>query len=318
MCRLILARGKFSTPAILQAAVSMSMGHTADHEGPWPYHPDGWGAIWRKRSMGGALALHRDTRPISHSVDTSPVQGITTDFLAIHVRHATLARNHGPQFTHPLERSDSALVWYFMHNGFMPTVYQLLGLDASYFDSAEYFNYIVPAGTPALNKQETLARLRAIPPGGTSGNAIAVNPQRAYVIHWSPPTTPYPRYVTMHRLVRPNLLVIASEIIQTLAPREQWEPLPEQFLEIPLTTGSSLTPGKITTAPADGRSTPRPRSARGRSLAQAFNPRTNKPIQPAVPARSRTRHAGSRQGFDSPAPGSDWGGRTGWRRRRRG
>lgn len=286
MCRLILAKGRFSAEAILHAAVSMSTGSTADHEEPAENHPHGWGAVWRKRSMGGALALHHDTQPIFHSVDTSPVRSIDTDFLAVHVRHATLTRNHGLQFTHPLVRSGSAFAWYFMHNGFMPTVHQRLGLKASYFDSAEYFDYIVPAGANALDERETLARLRAVPAGSSSGNAIAVNPQCAYVIHWSPQDTPYPRYFTMYRLVQPNLLVIASEIIPALAPREQWEPLPEQFLKIPLTNDSSLTPTKLTTAPAGGRPPAKSHPRRHR----VSRHHTSRAITPTAPASKDARH----------------------------
>ncbi|WP_412538231.1 hypothetical protein R8Z50_20470 [Longispora sp. K20-0274] len=232
MCRLILARGTFKVADVLGAAVAMATGQTADHDGPITCHPNGWGAIWRTPDGFGT---HRDVRPIGDSADDSPLVGLDTDFLAVHARHATLPRNHGLACTHPLERHDPDGTWYFMHNGFMPTVYGLLGLEESAFDSAEYFDYAVPPGAATPDGSTLLERLAAIPPGGNSGNAIAVGPDRARVIHWSPEPIGLPRYFTMHRLEQPGLLVIASEIVPALAGAEHWRPVPAQsILDIPL------------------------------------------------------------------------------------
>lgn len=234
MCRLILARGRFSARAIADAAVAMSEGHTANHEGPIRCHPNGWGAVWKSATAPHGLACHRDTRTIRSSVEESPVPHLQTDFLAVHVRHATLARNAGLEFTHPLERNGVAGPWFFMHNGFLPTVYQCLGREHSRFDSGEYFEYVVDTGRDSLDSRGTLEKIAAIPPGGSSGNAIAVNPQRAYLIHYTPSNTPYPRYFTMHRLEGPGFSVFASEIIPTLAAAERWEPVaPQQIFEVP-------------------------------------------------------------------------------------
>ncbi len=234
MCRLILATGRFDAGAILDAAVDMSCGRTADHDGPTDVHPNGWGAVWRQPDAPHGLAVHRDTRPLGESCDDSPVRGLETGFLAIHARHATLARNQGLKCTHPLERGGE-YPWYFMHNGFLPTVYQLLGLPESEFDSGEYFEYVVPKGVRRLDEAATLERLTAIPPGGSSGNAIAVNPDHAYVIHWTTPGNQAPRYFGMYTLSTPRFRVIASEVIPALAPHEHWEPLkPDHVVEIPL------------------------------------------------------------------------------------
>jgi predicted glutamine amidotransferase len=237
MCRLILARGRFDARAIINAAVAMSEGRTADHEGPTRCHPNGWGAVWKQVGAPHGLALHRDTRPISTGVvESSPVWSVETDFLAVHVRHATLARNAGLEFTHPLEREGSSGPWYFMHNGFLPTVHRLLGREQSHFDSREYFEYVVDAEREVLEPRATLEKLRAIPPGGSSGNAIAVNPRHAYLIHWTPSSTAYPRYFNMHRLAGPDFFIFASEVIPALGPAERWERVPaEQVFEIPLT-----------------------------------------------------------------------------------
>jgi glutamine amidotransferase len=148
MCRLILAKGKFSSARILDAAIAMSCGRTADHEGPIQRHPNGGGATWRH---GGRLAIHRDVRSIEDSAGASPVSDLTTDFLAVHVRHATLARNHGAEFTHPLEYAHVERSWYLLHNGFLPTIYQRLGKDRSEFDSAEYLEYLM-RGASACGK----------------------------------------------------------------------------------------------------------------------------------------------------------------------
>jgi glutamine amidotransferase len=235
MCRLILARGDFRTNDIVDAALAMSTGVTADHEGPIRVHPNGWGAVWREPAVEGGLGIHRDVRSMADSVHESPVRSVRSDFLTIHTRHATLQRNAGLQFTHPLERIEDGFTWYFMHNGFLPTVYQRLGLPRSEFDSAEYFQYIVPRGSMTIGEDETRLRLRAITPGGTSGNSVAVNRECAYVIHWTSEPNRFPRFFGMHRLARPDLLVVSSEIIPSLAAPAEWEPLkPEQILDISL------------------------------------------------------------------------------------
>ncbi|MEU3752253.1 class II glutamine amidotransferase [Streptomyces olivoreticuli] len=233
MCRLILATGEFSASEILGAAEAMSCGRTANHDGPTQVHPNGWGALWRRSDDPQGIGTHRDVRPLTESHHESPVSELKTDFLAVHARHATLAKNHGMQFTHPLTR-EGETTWHFMHNGFLPTVHRNLGMPESEFDSREYFDYIVPAGSRRLDEQETLARLRAIAPGGSSGNAIAVNRDFAYVIHWSSPGSS-PSYFGMSRLRTERYTVIASEIIPGLAPADRWEPLPADSLtEIPL------------------------------------------------------------------------------------
>jgi glutamine amidotransferase len=235
MCRLLLARGRFSTRSLVSAAISMSEGHTADHEGPTRCHPNGWGAVWLEAGAARPLAVHRDTRPISLSVEDSPVPRVETRFMALHVRHATLPHTRGLEFTHPLERHGPAGPWYFMHNGYLPSVYTLLGRERSHFDSEEYFEYVVDAWCEALDAHATLEKLRGLPPGGTSCNAILVNPRRAYLIHWTPSHSPCPRYFTMYRLAGPESLIFSSERLPALAPPAHWEPLPpQQIFEIPL------------------------------------------------------------------------------------
>jgi glutamine amidotransferase len=225
---LILAQGEFSSARILGAAVAMSCGRTADHEGPTQRHPNGWGAVWRDR---GGFAIHRDPRPLEDTADRSPIAGLATRFLAVHARHATLTRNHGSECTHPIEVRHADQPWYLLHNGFLPTVYQRLGKSQSEFDSAEYLEYLVRDTGPALDLETTAARLRAIPPGGTSANAFLMTADDAYVIHWTPEDTRYPRYFTMHRLETERCTIIASEVVPELAPPERWRPMPARTIQ---------------------------------------------------------------------------------------
>src|SRR5690349_5542481 len=99
MCRIILAHGRFRAAAVLEAAVAMSTGRTADYEGPARRHVDGWGAIWRDPRAPNGLAVHRDVRPIEASAGESVLPRVETDFMAVHVRHATLAENRGMAYT---------------------------------------------------------------------------------------------------------------------------------------------------------------------------------------------------------------------------
>ncbi|MEU8844331.1 hypothetical protein AB0D97_35395 [Streptomyces roseus] len=221
MCRIILASGDFAAADIAAAALEMSCGRTADHDNPTKVHAHGWGAVWREPGHG--LRAHADVRPLAQSLHESPVPETKTDFLAIHTRNATLESQRGPAFTHPLTRDDG---WYFMHNGYLPTAYLALGLEASAFDSREYFDHLVPYGADGLDQAAALGKLDALPSGGNSGNAVAVHPVGAYLVHWSAPDVATPVFFTMQRLSLPGLEVIASEIVPALAPAAQWEPLP--------------------------------------------------------------------------------------------
>ncbi|WP_405540359.1 class II glutamine amidotransferase [Streptomyces sp. NBC_00075] len=232
MCRMILASGSFDVADILAAAVTMSRGESADHDNATVCHAHGWGVVWRD-GRTGELGCHRDVRPAWQGVPDSPLTDLKTDFLAIHVRNATLPEKQGLRFTHPLTRA--ADDWYFMHNGYMPTVHRLLGMEHSEFDSAEYFDYLIPPGTAALGEEVVLEQLRAVPPGGsTSGNAIAVHRRGASIVHWSPGETPTPRFFTLHEFVTPKVHVVSSERVPALAEPPLWRALaPGRVLTLP-------------------------------------------------------------------------------------
>ncbi|MEU9410989.1 hypothetical protein AB0E08_35595 [Streptomyces sp. NPDC048281] len=232
MCRMVLASGSFDTADILAAAITMSRGETADHDNATICHRHGWGAVWRDLRTG-KLASHRDPSPAWQGMPDSTLTDLQTDFLAVHVRNATLPAKQGIRFTHPLTRQTDD--WYFMHNGYMPTVHRLLGLERSEFDSAEYFDYLVPPGAGTLSEGDVLKRLRAVPPGGsTSGNAIAVNRRGASIVHWSPSDTPTPRFFTLHEFVTSEVHVVSSERVPALAESSLWrEVAPASVFTIP-------------------------------------------------------------------------------------
>ncbi|MGH3422599.1 MAG: hypothetical protein ACRDOD_23745, partial [Streptosporangiaceae bacterium] len=173
----------------------------------------------------GTLRWHRDARPAPDSMIGSPPASASTDMLAIHVRNATLPEKRGIQFNHPLVRDGED--WHFMHNGYMPTVHRKLGMSLSVFDTAEYFDYLVPRGTQRLDPAQILRRLRAVPTKGcSSGNAIAVHPGEAHVIHWSPAECATPAFFQLYHLGLPGAEIVASEIVPQLAPAARWQPVP--------------------------------------------------------------------------------------------
>jgi hypothetical protein len=243
MCRMIFARGRFDVAAITAAAVAMSCGETAEHDNATTVHRHGWGAIWRDIDTG-RLRTHRDVRPAVETIDDSPLRDVDTDLLAIHVRNATLPHTRGIRFTHPLRRAGED--WHFMHNGYLPTVHRLLGKADAGFDTAEYFDYLVPPGTTRLDPDHTLRRLRAIPAGGgSSGNAIVVHPSAAYVIHWSPPECRTPVFFQLHRHRGTDVEIVASEIVPRLAP--DWQPLPPSTVVTYPLTPPDVTIGALVT-----------------------------------------------------------------------
>lgn len=230
MCRMILAMGRFESRSIVAAAVAMAEGLTSDHEATFNRHPHGWGASWRDAASPKRIGVFRDQRPATQAALDSPVAQIETGLLAVHVRRAIAVDTVGLGFTHPLERA--ADDWVFMHNGSQPTIHRLLGLERSRFDSAEYFDYLIPKGARRLDPQVALSRLADIPePAGNCANAIALSTDRVYVVHWRSPSDGWPLYFTMHRLKTPDCEIISSEIIPDLGPPEDWQPLAPQSVE---------------------------------------------------------------------------------------
>jgi glutamine amidotransferase len=222
---MIVCVGSFAAADVVAAAARMGSGVDADHDGSQLVHPNGWGAVWHDPTADGGLRAYRDLSPIYESPAGSEPTLARTRVLAVHARHATLERTQGLRFTHPLARHENGFSWYFMHNGFLPGVHRLMRRPHSEFDSAEYFDYLIPAGATVLDEQETLAKLDRMADSGTSGNAIAVTRDDVYVIHWSSPATSTPRYFQMYRATLPQLTVVASQRLPQFAPAHQWEPL---------------------------------------------------------------------------------------------
>lgn len=220
MCRMILAHGRFDPAAVLEAARAMSCGETARHEGPIREHPNGWGCLWLEE---GRIRTLRGVNTFADALPGIDVGAIRTRFLAVHVRHATLSKNQGIAFSHPLQRASGATQWYMMHNGFLPTIYAQLGLAESRFDSAEYLEYLTAQATPASFTRGWLQnKMARIAPGGSAGNAIFVTQEKAWAWQWHPADTPYPAYFTMHLCQHDDSTFIASEQIPTLGEASSW------------------------------------------------------------------------------------------------
>jgi predicted glutamine amidotransferase len=224
MCRMIMAFGRFASGQIFDSAICMSEGITAGPQAPAPCHRNGWGAVW-KDPRTQRLKLYRDTRPIAEGFRSSGLPGLETDFLAVHVRHATLPHTQGMEYTHPITRPGSRGPWFLMHNGYLPTVFRELGMAQSRFDTAEYFEYVVPRRGYLLDRDEVLSKLERLAPGSTSANAILINPNRVYVLQWFPAEARHVRYYTMHRLTTAQADIVSSEPMATLSAASGWQPL---------------------------------------------------------------------------------------------
>ena len=215
-----MAQGEFSVAAVMHAARAMSCGETAQHDGPIKQHPHGWGCLWLEN--GRVHTLH-GTGTFADALPTIDINSIRTRFLAVHVRHATLSKNRGLAYSHPLLRTRGADDWYLMHNGFLPTVYQHLGLDASAFDSSEYLEYIVDHITPAdLNQRYLQEKMAQLAPGGSSGNAFFITREHAWAWQWHPEDTLFPDYFTLHHLQTSEAKYISSEMIPELGTASDW------------------------------------------------------------------------------------------------
>lgn len=222
---MILALGHFSITKVVNAAINMSLGKTAVKNAPIHKHNDGWGMVWHDVFSERKLSHIRDCRPISTSCNEVLTGNFSTNFLAIHVRSATLPSCKGLEFTHPIHSDRSGVPWYLMHNGFLPTVYEMIGLQSSKFDTQEYYEYIIPNSGTHLDKESTIKKLKNLREGGTSGNAIIINPNHVYVLHWHMPNIKYQDYFTLHSAYDGKALYIASEIQPSLVRTEEWKPM---------------------------------------------------------------------------------------------
>jgi glutamine amidotransferase len=226
MCRLIFAHGQFDARQVMLAANDMSNGKTANHDGPITVHPNGWGAIWRGKDTGGALQRHLSMQALSlNDLENSPLWTSEMDMLALHARHATVPTKVGIEFAHPLVRYGAGGIWYFMHNGYTPTIHTLLGKAESYFDSLDYFEYLIDAGTNHIVPAQALRKLAAVPEGGSAANAIAINGHSAYIVHYAFPSARFVRYFQMYRLKMTSGAIYSSEVLPQLASASRWEEL---------------------------------------------------------------------------------------------
>lgn len=219
-----MALGKFSKEKIIEAAVHMSEGKTLHSRAPTSCHPNGWGAVWSTKE-NNTISIYRNSEPISATVKRLPLNEISGNFLAIHVRHATMSTKIGLKFTHPISSTTTSIPWYMLHNGFLPTIYKSLNMESSLFDTKEYFDYVIPSDDFKINSLEFLSKLNKLEIGGSAANAIIVNPHRIYIVHWMMPDLEFPDYFTMYSTETAHARYIASEIQPLIAPYKKWNKL---------------------------------------------------------------------------------------------
>ena len=179
MCRMILAQGRFDPADILQAASAMARGACAAGPAPTPNHPNGFGLLWRDPdSKSGFQVLHAlddlgraDLGAVFERAGPSLRQ---SDFLAVHARHATLPENRGADFCHPLRDETEGVSWFFMHNGYLPTIHRHLDLEASRFDSAEYFAVLKRVYAGGFEAERLSALLEGLPQPHGAANFFAL------------------------------------------------------------------------------------------------------------------------------------------------
>lgn len=223
VCRMIVACGVFSVVEVMNAARAMAEGKTVEHDGSIKQHTHGWGCLWINE---GQIRTLRGGGSFIEALSTINLSDIDTDFLAVHVRHATLSKNRGVEFAHPLRWESGTATWYVMHNGFLPTVYRCLGLPASSFDSAEYLEYIVGSlDSGCISQEYLMSKLTSLSPGGSSGNFFLVTQGKAWAWQWFSENTSCPAYFTMRHFKNKKVEYVASEVIPFLADESEWRPM---------------------------------------------------------------------------------------------
>ena len=237
---MILAHGSFDPIEILNGAIEMSEGRTACHNNPIRCHRDGWGVLLHHPREKKAWSIYRSTSPLSESEINTQIIEKPCDLMIVHARHATLSKNIGINFSHPLFRAGTP-DWYFFHNGYLPTVYRKLGMQESNFDSREYFDYLVGKDDHSLENISVIDRLEAIEAGGTAGNAFAVSTNQAYAICWFPRDSKFPDFYTMWSRESETATVISSEIVPVSGFNRNWQPMTRgAIVELQLNKTSKL------------------------------------------------------------------------------
>ncbi|MBQ4878190.1 hypothetical protein J8M21_13335 [Pseudoalteromonas luteoviolacea] len=230
MCRMILALGNLDPHKIFNACATMSQGLTAKHKGPVKVHPNGWGAIWKQHDK---IDTHHSVDALTYDTNHGALPESQLPFIAVHARHATVPKNQGIQFAHPLKKTIQGIDWYMMHNGFMPTVYKALNMPESVFDSEEYMRYVFELQKDNKFCADTLTKhLDQLDPGNSSGNTFFVSNNKVYVYQWFPIDSQLECYFSLNLFESDNQLIIASEIIPDIADEKRWRKLSRgQLLE---------------------------------------------------------------------------------------
>ena len=205
----------------MSAVAQMSTGACATHEYARQFrHDDGWGAAAVLDSHD-TVAVFRGAMPISQSTVAGSLDRLTCRALVVHARAASKPAQRGLVFAHPIEATiGDERVWFF-HNGFCPTVHELIGLSESRWDSEELLGWLLPAFSATDWRRalrQRLARLRA----GTA-NCVFLFSQRLIVCNWIDVTVGANQYYTMHAHVTSRSVIVASEPAPALV--GPWIPL---------------------------------------------------------------------------------------------
>jgi predicted glutamine amidotransferase len=120
MCRMIAAVGRFE-PALLRCAlVRMAANDNPvhDHEhrarGDSFRHTDGWGMAW---IQDGRLCTLRRSFSVLLDDAADRIDGLRTELLLLHARHATMPGSIRTENTHPFSATLLGKDWAFCHNG---------------------------------------------------------------------------------------------------------------------------------------------------------------------------------------------------------
>jgi glutamine amidotransferase len=218
---MIVAVGKFDAASIVNAAVAMSQGRTADHEYPDRRHFDGWGAVYL--DVQGRLECIRDEAPISGDRAGSRLNEADGRLLVIHTRAASIKSKTGIGYVHPVQGVIAGHTAYFFHNGYAPDIFRELGYKSSSWDTRELFEWLVPALEAGDREAAVRERLEHLPASTTAVNFMLVEPARLTVCNWFMEPNPSPRYYTMHLASTAEALIVASDPVIDLAPAAQWE-----------------------------------------------------------------------------------------------
>ncbi len=210
MCRMLIALGNFNIEALIHDFILMAADQNERHEnnidGPYK-HGDGWGTAYLEN---GQLKIFRSTQPVYEDDRINQFKNSKSNLVILHARKASKGRVD-IRNVHPFECQLHGHRYLFFHNG---TIHDPLPFDSDFTpksdtDSERLFYYLLSGSHGQLSSDHLKAKLTQLK-NYTAANFILTDGETNFAGNWY---SENPNYYTMKLLRKPELVIVASEVL---------------------------------------------------------------------------------------------------------